>query len=647
MSRKDDDTVKKTIFIAFVALTAILSLMLSAGAALADYKYRFDDVYGPSGIGGQWIVVTRSDDTYTYNTRGGIIADAIQTEANIVNSRDHVYSINGKATDMPTPVPHEAIRHIFMVIPDNRASIFTDFTWMNPTLNPGETFTGDVRIGEDYYYAVKQGLGNADPLTNSFRFDLTKSTNAAEYGTVRSYMSFHQNPTVTPSQTLNIPLVIANVANGIATANPLEFRTVLRGTTLAGTRGDIVAYDHFKWDVTRDWEFGGDNDWIFVPLPDNQIDAHTVNYTLTTDIRNFCGIRYELQRYDDRGFSTSRIYPNKWIMDLPSGVGDVNAELVLDELSHIAPGMITTYRQPYNVVTAAKKIFRLYGVDTSWSSTTPRDLLLKHTTIYGVDLGEAAGSGYTVRGFQYLPSNKDFLVDAACDLVAPSIEMPALADAVMTGAVSDGFVTADAVSTVKIESAIPSHMQYTSNDIVGLLPLHVTFNLPKTNRFVVGKWESLLDQWKKTGDIMDTFSESFRLHMHANDATDIDLTGWMKEQDVYAKNVKVFMDEEKECVTVSFIAMLVDSKKTTVSLLSDKTTNTDRKYVAIRDGNRNDKWDMTFYISHIETPKADPNQNTTTSGGGGGGCNAGWPLAGGMLAAVFAVMRKRKEGEER
>ncbi len=229
------------------------------------------------------------------------------------------------------------------------------------------------------------------------------------------------------------------------------------------------------------------------------------------------------------------------------------------------------------------------------------------------------------------------------------IEMPEQEDNVVTGSVSNANVTADAVSTVRIDAPIPPHMRYASNDVVGLLPLHVTFNLKKSNRYVTQKWDALLDQWKRTGDIMDSFFGSFRLHMYANDGTDVDLSQWLRDQGLYARNVKVFMDEEKECITVSLITMLVDSKRwaPNMTLLSDKTTTTDRKYLTIWDGNRNDRWDMTLYVSYIEQQTPDPGNNTSGEGGGGGGCNAGLPLAVGMIATVLLVLGKRKESDER
>lgn len=615
----------------------------------AAYKYQFDDVYGPSGIGGQWVITTRSydyyDQIYEWHTRGEKAATPIEVIGNIVKSRDHVYSINGKAEIIPTPVPTEPINYIFMVIPETQVSNFVDFTWVSKDLTPGETYTNDVRIGDIGYRAIKEGLAKPDPYTSSFRFDLTKTTDASAYNTLRTYMVFHQNPTVTPSQTLNIPFVIANVANGTAAANPLDIKTLIRSTTGTGRMGDIVAYDHFTWDVTRDKDFGGDNDWIFVPLPDDQINSHNnIRYPLYVDVRNFCGIRYELQRYDDKGVNATRVFPTQWAMDLPADVDDVTPRLYLHQLSHIAPGMITSYEQRYNPVTSAQKIFAMYGVDNDRDSTTPRNLLLKHSTIYGVDLGAASGSGYYVQGFSYLPSNTNFLIDAACDLSAPELKMPQKTDEVVYGHVGSGFVTADAASTFEVDSPIPAYMQYVSSDVIGLLPLHVTFNLPKSDQYVVGKWQSYLNEWKRTGDIMDSFYSSFRIHMHAADGTDQDLSKWMKDNGVYASNVKVFMDESKDCITVSFIVMLVDSKKTTISLLSDKTTNVDRKYLTIRDGNRNDRWDMKFYVSHIQT-SPDPTPTPSGGGGGGGGCASGMSALCLLIALPFVF--KRKDGDEK
>ena len=50
-------------------------------------------------------------------------------------------------------------------------------------------------------------------------------------------------------------------------------------------------------------------------------------------------------------------------MDLPRDVKDVDSNLVLDELSHIPPGLVTTYVQPFDVTSPLKTgVFKMYPV---------------------------------------------------------------------------------------------------------------------------------------------------------------------------------------------------------------------------------------------------------------------------------------------
>ncbi|MDL2264046.1 hypothetical protein LJC31_05280 [Synergistaceae bacterium OttesenSCG-928-I11] len=667
---------KKIILVAFAAM---LSLMLFTGAALADYKYRFDDVYGPSGRSGQWVIAVKSSDVTSADraellTRGNRAVNELWAAGNFVNSRDHVYSLNGLATlgadsdrEQITPLP---IDYIFMVIPETTAETNVHFGWASPGLNPGETFTCDVNIAEDDYFSVKESKGAVagKPLpTYWYNFNLTKSGKSGEYGTAKTYMSFQQNPTSTPSQTLNIPLVIANVANGNAMKKPLEFQMVLRENATAGSLSDIVAYDRFEWNVDQNMTHVSKSDWIFVPWTDNILGEAT--YNLTAHIRNFCGIRYELQRYDNRTYTT--MTPDKWEMDLPLDRLDIGEglynRLYLDHLSHIAPGMITTYSQRYNADKADEKVFRMYGVDNDRNKI--RDLTLRHNMIRGTNLGERKTGGgvgttnYSIQGFKYTPLHQNFLNDASCDLVAPSLEMPEPDDLVMTSmTVTDDQgspVVQTAVSTIKIEAPVPSRMIYNkeTHPVVGLLPLHITLNLKKSNHYVSQKWDALLDQWKRTGDIKDAFFDSFRLHMHSESGdVDVDLFEWMKKQGIYNTNVKVFMDEDKVfsdttkgCITVSFIAMLVDSykeprpdsndpSKGNAVLLKDKDdkTSLERKIMALRDCNRNDKWDTTLYIRYVNIPVPPTSQDVTGSSGGGGGCSAGLPMT--IVGAAFCIL---------
>jgi hypothetical protein len=155
---------------------AALCLFVFAAAGQAEYRYRFDDVYGPSGVRGQWVIAAKSvdaDGITEYTTRGNPRPIFLETAGNFVNSRDHVYSSNGKGTELNVTINNTVplpIDHIFMVIPRNSVTAGVDFTWADPGLNPTEVFTGDVRIGEDYYFAAKDPLGPINSFMSRFSF---------------------------------------------------------------------------------------------------------------------------------------------------------------------------------------------------------------------------------------------------------------------------------------------------------------------------------------------------------------------------------------------------------------------------------------------------------------------------------------------
>ncbi len=624
-------------------LLAALLLACAAPATEAAYYYRMDDVYGPSGIGAQWIVktgegFTRGAAADVTHVKGGV---DIQTTANIVNSRDHVYNTNGTAIGMPFPIPEDPIHYIFMVIPGDKISMRVAFDWLNP--NPGTSYTQDVNIGDDYFITQKTPLSSTSGPSKRFQFDMTKLYNQYGFETNRTYMRFHQNPDAQPSQTILIPFVIANVDNGTAEENPILFRSTMRETT-SGRNGDIVAYNHFTWDVTADFEVGNNADWIFVPLKNKNIDYNTVEYDLTTDVTNYSGIRYALDRYDRNMSNKEVLYPSRWAMDLPSTVTDIDPEIVLDELSHMPPGLITTYVQKYNVVTATKGIFSMYPVDGSGLVGSPHNLTLVHAPVFGFDLGRESGQDYAVNGFELLPSDVEFLPKAARTLGRREAAMPNENHSVMSGAVEPGFVTADAVSTIAIDSKVPSAMMV-SEDVAGLMPLHVTFNLPRSNRYIAPKWDAMMQEWKSTGKVRSLFARNFSLYAHSAAGENMDLFEWMRRHDAFERLVKVFMDEAKQSVTVSFVVMLQDDPYLSPALIYDRSVTTDNAYLALRDGKEDDRWNMTFFVAPADYTGEGGNEGEGSwGGGGGGGCDAGAiPAFAALCLCILSIASRRRQ----
>ncbi len=600
-------------------------ILLSVAAAWAATPvvtvptYRFDDIYGPSGSGAQWVAITDAGGTVGAATRF-----TMETTANFVNSRDHVYILGGNLTTPP------AVDAIFLVLPGSASSMTVAFDWMAP-IPAGASYTQDVLTDFYAYQVVKDPLSTTSGARKLWQFGFTKVASTNAYDTKRGNMIFQQNPDNTPSQTLQIPMIVANVCNNTAEGNPLLFRSTMRETYSGAKSGNIVAYDRFTWNVVGDLAVGGSNsDWVFVPVKQFPIDSNVVNYLLSTEITNYCGIRYALQRYDGVG-NTTLMLPSKWTMDLPADVKDVNPNIVLDELSHIPPGLITTYNQNFNVVSGVQSIFDMYPIDPTGGH---RRLELSHPSIFGLDLGTGSGSDYAVTGFQLLASDTNFLKNVASAMDVKGAAMPEASDSVMSGAVSQSYVAGDAVNTIAVEAKVPAKL-VTSGDTAGLLPLHITMNLPHSNRFVAPKWNSFLSEWKETGNIKRTFANNFSLYTHDAEGKNIDLFKWLESKNTFDRTIKVFMDEDKDCITVSFIVMLMDGKERTMAMVQDKTVTTDNSYLVMKDGNLNDKWDMTFFTAPMNYVPSDP----PASGGSGGGCNTGIPVLGLFFACGFAAIR--------
>ena len=125
-----------------------------------------------------------------------------------------------------------------------------------------------------------------------------------------------------------------------------------------------------------------------------------------------------------------------------------------------------------------------------------------------------------------------------------------------------------------------------------MLPLHVTFNLPRTNLYVSRHWESLLEQWHKTGDVHDEFAQAFSVYLLSRRKGEPDnpwdMVQEMIKKGAYDSQVKVFMDEDRGVITVSFIAMLMDGtgsgSRPALRVVSDRTPTTENDFLVLRDG---------------------------------------------------------------
>jgi len=214
---------RKRLYVALLAVAA-LTVLSSAGEAL----YRFDDLLLPSGKGAQWMEVTTAMDT-----GGSPTSMPIQTEGNLVEQRSSIRMKNGG-------VEGKDIHTLFLVLPETKGSMSVGFDIPHQTVEPGDILPPDPAYTQDveadlrpYYDIIKTPLTESLGTYKLFGLEFIKKSNAsAPYESIMGYFIFHQNPGVDPSQTLNVPFVVANVKNGTAEHNPLLFKATTRDTSL-------------------------------------------------------------------------------------------------------------------------------------------------------------------------------------------------------------------------------------------------------------------------------------------------------------------------------------------------------------------------------------------------------------------------------
>ncbi|MBQ7263382.1 MAG: hypothetical protein IJR14_06630 [Synergistaceae bacterium] len=664
-----------------VAAGALLLIALSVSGAGA--RYRFDDLYGPSGIGTQWMVITGGGDTVGDKAELGGVGQAttpgqpLDASGDIVSGRYSVEVWNGRSTDPRDEWTNRDIHTMFLVLPERQGSMTVNFKSTYGVVQgayPNDAVTPDVLVdfrtplpynvrkngGEDAP-RYPTGLASVDlPVPYSYDerwrqyelfFDKVRDVDR-RYESVRGNFIFHQNPSGAwpsiPSQTLEVPFVVANVYNGTARDEPLVIRSVLREGN--NNNGDIVACDRFTWDVLND-KTAGEGQWVFVPVDAWPIGTQNIYHRLTTAVTNHTAIRYTAQRYDSYRWNENT-HPSHWKFDLAPtpDLGDLPSKFQLDELSHIAPGLVTVYDQRFDVNQGEKRALRLYSVDPAAGF---RELILDHRILFGIDRGDVKGdtlgsrfrnaASWRVTAFDPRTANTpaSFLEDVAkqMDAYEPGLELTRLLLPTGSGFLGAGhvkyeYVAGDVIESFAVDRAIPQSMRRAGTE--GILPIHVTFNLPKTHLYVSRYWDELLRQWHETADVHDLFAQNFSVFLLSRKEgvpdNPWDLIQEAIEQDVYHDQIKIFMDEDRGVITVSFIVMLMDGtrdgRRPALYLVGDRTATTSNAFMVVRDGHHDDKWRLTFHVAPAGyTDNEEPYGPTSPDvrpkdGGGGGGCEA-------------------------
>ena len=667
---------KKTAGVLILVL-AVIFVSCSLGYA----GYEFDDLMG-NGYTTQWMVINRSGGTY-----GGKYDEPLVVSSDLLGwgSENAVVNVlNGYSDD---GISDHELHVLFLLIAQSYGEFLMnykaedlDFDISTPNLDLSTIYETESTPYVDYKTAKGQPEGDEyDASWRQYYFQIGRQVEGRDlYDTVVQSFNFHQNPRLATSQTIPRPIVISNVYPGTARSMPLILRMSLRDSST--NTGNIVAYDRTTWDMTGDKTAGG-NHWVFVPVDDLITDNKRINYYLTTEVINHTAVRYAAAPYDSYG---TYEYPDYWKFDLsrPQGTTDIDSTFQLARKSHIAPGLVSVFRRRYNINEQNKRPLRLYPVDVP-AENGRYDLRLNHKIIYGKPLGEKfaqkAAEGkfnlFEILPFQPKPASMNFYETIKETTKAQgTVQTPTTqffnGSAVKRNDSMPGIGSLTQFFT--LDQTIPGSLRNDSTE--GLLPLHITFNIPVT--LIEDKeWlNNVIDEWRSSGRIEDIFSEKYEIFLLTETSGDINpwnLTQELKNhyhdgKNYYNEQVKVFYDEErglsgrdndKGVITVSFIVMLMDGTRDGVrpelSMIQDYSVSQENDYILIRDGSNDNKWKMTFFIApagfndnptnaseieHLGTNTETKNKSAIDASGAG--CN----LSVGALCfmALFALVASKR-----
>ena len=649
----------------------IILAVLSCSNANADYQ--FDDLQGPSGISYQWMILNNAANTF-----GASHEYAIDVSGDIITTGDAILNVlNG---DSVNEITDRSLHTFYIVAVDGHAEF--DMNFRSPAMRfdvatPNLALTTITNENDVPYIDTKTPIdvptGDYDPLWRNYRFVIDRNRDTGRYDTVAQYFYFQQNPAVSPSQGIPRPMVIANVSPYTAQEEPLELRMTLRDSS--NNDGNITAYDRDTWYMNDNKTTGG-LQWVFVPVDNLNTDNTRINYYLTTEVVNHTSYRYAA--YDGQSSVNTWVYPSMWRFDLPriQGATDIEHEFQLAPASHIAPGLVSVYRRAYNVNETNKRPLRLFPVDDVYG-TGLYDLRLNHRIIYGKRLGETykypASEGrfnlFEITAYQPRPNDgMNFYNNIARITGSTKTVSPATSNFTSSSVSrTRNSIPNEAIQYFTVNHSIPGQLR--SSTVEGILPLHITINIPVTLIDDRDWWNDMLTEWRNSGNVGEMFADKFEIYLLTE--TDGKANPWNLSQElmkkgVYSDQIKVFFDEERGritqdndrgLITVSFIVMLMngtrDGVRPELSIVADDSVTQEKDYIVIRDGNDDNKWNMTFFIApsgYVVNPENnnDNNNNNNNSnnsgstGGSGGGCNAFFGMSALMLLGAFMYRRKEK-----
>ena len=648
---------------AALILSVVAVMAMSAGICRADY--RFDDLPGPSGVSSQWMVINDTNDTF-----GATYSEPVKISADLLTSNTAVLNVLSGNSD--NTVEDRNLQTFFLVLSEGQGEF--DMNMRSQTLEfdvstPNLGMSTIVNENMTPYIDTKEPnqSNNDSSEWKNYHFQISRQQDRSIYDTVIQSFYFQQNPANSPSQGIPRPMVISNVYSGTAADGqaPLIVRMSLRDSS--GPDGNMIAYDRASWTMNQSITTGN-NQWVFVPVDDLNTDNARIEYYLTTEVANNTSYRYAARYYDSTG---DTVPPARWKFDIfrPQGTTNIPREFLLATDSNIAPGLVTVYNRRYNINEQNKTPIHLFPVDTP--DLGDYGLTLNHKILFGKRLGEtyryAAQEGrfnlFEVTAFEPRTASTTFYSNVSnVTKGAGTVKVPTTT-IFSASSIKREVIADDVIQYFTVDQSIPSGVR--GDDTEGIFPLHITFNIPVTLVNDNAWWNDMLKVWRNTGNITDMFANKYDLFLRSGENNIWNLTQELNKLGDYSSLVKVFLDEERGrltqdnysgLLTVSFIVMLMDGTRDGVrpelSVVEDNSVSQQNKYIVVRDGELDNRWNMTFFIApagwqdNPTTP--DSNSNTNSKSGaegvggssGGGGCS-GFGIAGVIAAALFVMHTRR------
>ena len=631
-------------------------------------KYTFSIVIESDdggGITGRHYEVFDNSGSLACKTSGDSVLDS---DENIVYSisGDNIYDVSGSLAYTLENGGNNVIYvcEVRKVTESVRIDGMDDYSFVfipgtEQLVNPGDYYTADVRINSVYGSEYGSRLGY---ITFNQRADL-----------LRGYTRYRENTT--------IPLVIANVYDGNAAEEPLQF-----DMTVYDSHNDVVNRVKFTWDAQRDMPNQDFGTFFMISDPNSETEAESPYY-LDTQITNRTGTRYRLYRYDMLGRTAGfqEILPRHWKYDLPMSQEELSRDSLppyfhLDAHSQIAPGLVTVYdHEVYGTVDMRYDTYESFQL-SEYDSPNPKNLRLNYKRVGGMSLLENGevnleGEGVRTREFgidfadvvnndeetEYELENligkkpvwphrtvaasfkssasskksKNSVQNAQTVYVnssavaafrfAKPVDLMITPSTISEDELSEDS-TAPAVSGDFSGGAFRLSEAVTVSNEIAIQPLQIRMKIHRRNAMITDHWADFEKASTSTA-LFNLFSNYCSVWLRTDTAgekitnlfTAINNKG--NALGVSASDcVRAFIYGDE--LYLDFIVFIADGQ----SINAGKTAYVEIfkddgvPYILIGDGSENGEWDMTFYIDAAgenPTPRTDTSSSTNSSNGSG------------------------------